>query len=156
MHCLAPDTIVLTPTGYKNITLLKEGDCLITSNLKKSKIISINEYTCYPSKQNNPYIIKKGQITVHYPPADIRLSGGHAIKYKDTWIIPKFYPKFRQDKYMRIIRYFHIELENYSTDNLIINNGAIVESYGDLSNELYLKERNKRTNINSSINKILI
>lgn len=150
IHCLSPETIVLTPTGYKKITTLQEGDYVLTSNLKKSKILKINEYSCYPSKINNPYIIKKGQISMNYPPEDIKLSGGHAIKYKDDWILPKLFPKFKQDNLQRIIRYFHIELENYINDHLVINNGAIVESYGDLNNVSYLNERNKRTKINSN------
>lgn len=145
--CLSPETIVLTTSGYKNITQLKEGDYVITSNLKKSKIKSIKAYSCYPSKNNNPYIIKKGQIGIDYPPQDIKVSGGHAIKYKENWIIPKLYPKFKQDNFQSIIKYYHIELENYVTDHLVINYGTIVESYGDLSIEENILERNKRTKI---------
>lgn len=150
INCLTMDTTVLTSTGYKNITTLKEGDYIITSNYKKSQIKKINEYTCYPSKINNPYLVKKGQIAYNYPPEDIKLSGGHAILYKDNWILPKLFPKFKQDNFQRVIKYYHLELENYITDHLVINNGAIVESYGDLNNEDYLKERNKRTRINSN------
>jgi hypothetical protein len=150
INCLTIDTTVLTSTGYKNIITLKEGDYVITSNYKKSQIKKINEYTCYPSKINNPYIIKKGQISINYPPEDIKLSGGHAILYKDNWILPKLFPKFKQDNFQRVIKYYHLELENYITDNLVINNGAIVESFGDLNNEDYLKERNKRTELNAN------
>ena len=152
--CLSIDTTILTPIGYKNITTLKEDDYVVTSNLKKSQIKKIINYSCYPSKQNNPYIIKKGQIAINYPPDNIKLSGGHAIKYKDNWILPKLFPKFKQDNFQRVIQYYHIELENYITDHLVINNGSIVESFGDLRNELYLNKRIKRTKLN--VNKKLI
>ena len=43
--------------------------------------------------------------------------------------------KFKIDKSKNIVKYYHIQLENYKTDNLIINNGLIVESLGNGSQE---------------------
>ena len=49
---------------------------------------------------------------------------------------------------MKTIKYYHIKLDNYITDHLIINNGVIVESLGnypsDIFNRDYVKESKMR------------
>ena len=38
---------------------------------------------------------------------------------------------FKKDKSEEVINYYHIQLENYATDNLVINGGLVVESLGN-------------------------
>ena len=38
--------------------------------------------------------------------------------------------EFELDKKIKDINYYHIKLENYKTDNLVINDGVVVESWG--------------------------
>jgi hypothetical protein len=49
---------------------------------------------------------------------------------------------------MKTIKYYHIKLENYISDHLVINNGVVVESLGnyptDTINHEYNKENKKR------------
>jgi hypothetical protein len=51
--------------------------------------------------------------------------------------------KFKQDKEKKIIKYYHIQLNDYETEHLVINNGLVVESFGGfnntLNNQIYLK-----------------
>ncbi|NIO44941.1 MAG: hypothetical protein GTN36_05315 [Candidatus Aenigmarchaeota archaeon] len=138
LQCLTEDTRVLTPDGYVTITKLSEGDICITSDGRHSRIKRITMSVHRGSELTYPYIIKKDSIGKNYPPEDFKVSGGHSIKYKDSWILPMKCDLFEQDKSKDIIRYFHIELENYLTDHLVINGGAIVESMG---NTMENKER---------------
>jgi hypothetical protein len=50
---------------------------------------------------------------------------------------------FKMDKSKKIINYYHIQLENYITDNLVVNNGTVVESLTSPI-ESHKLERNKR------------
>ncbi len=52
------------------------------------------------------------------------------IKYENNWIQPNKCLKFSKDLSIKEIEYYHVELENFETDNLVINNGLIVEALG--------------------------
>ena len=128
--CMTPDTKVLTPNGYVKITSLKKGDVITTSDNREVKIINIYKSKFRGNSKTYPYIIKKNSITADYPPKTLKLSGYHLIKYKDkdNWICPKMCGLFKQDETKKIVVYYHIELENYITDNLVVNRGTIIES----------------------------
>jgi hypothetical protein len=131
--CLTKDTMILTPIGYINIQKLRKSDYVITDDLRKVKIKNILVTYSKGSIQNSPYIIHKNSIGKNYPPCTFKVSPSHLIKYKDKWIHPRDSKMFKQDLSESIIKYYHIELENYETDNLVINDGAIVESFGGYS-----------------------
>jgi hypothetical protein len=140
VFCFTKNTNVLTPRGYINIEKLKKGDYVINSNYKKVKIVDIVKNLYKPNKINLPYIIPKNSIDNNYPPENLELSSGHLIKYNDKWVHPKFSELFKQKKIVRNFHYYHIQLENYETDNLVVNGGAIIESYSTPSQKnLYLK-----------------
>ncbi len=144
IHCLTPDTRVLTPRGYKLITELKRNDYVITSDMRKVKIIDIIMRSYKPNKFNYPYLVPKNSIAKNYPPSDIKLSGGHLIKYGEKWIHPANSGLFKQIISKEDILYYHIQLENYETDNLVINEGGVVESYFD--NKYFAKVQSDRLN----------
>ena len=128
--CLTQDTHILTTKGYLNVTQLKKGDYVITDDLRKVIIKNVLVTYAKGNKTNLPYIIPKNSIDKNYPPHSFKISPTHLIKYKNLWIHPRNSNKFKQELTQKFIKYYHIELENYETDNLVINGGAVVESFG--------------------------
>lgn len=143
LQCLTETTDILTPNGYVNITLLNANDEVVTDDGRHVKIKKITSSNIISSKYNCPYIVPANSISQNYPPQEIRLSRSHLIKFNDKWVCPKTIKKFKRDTSKNIIKYFHVELENYVTDNLVINGGAIVESLGNKSHTLENKKRFK-------------
>ena len=127
VDCLTENTLVLTPSGYVKVSLLKEGDYVLTDDNRRVPII---KYSRFMTENNNPYIIEKNSIGPNYPPEDISISGGHLIKYNNKWLLPSDMKNTKRDNSQAIVKYYHIALENYITDNLVINGGCVVESYG--------------------------
>jgi hypothetical protein len=154
--CLTEETNILTPNGYINITELKKGDIIITDNNRHLQILNIYENIMDGNKDTYPCIIPKNSIGNNYPVNDFQISQDHLIKYNNKWILPKLY--FQINTTYKTINYYHIELENYLTDNLVINNGVVVESFGFHSdknkNMLHLKEYYKRINHSKYIKKL--
>ncbi len=128
LNCLTRGTTVLTPYGYIAIEKLKKDDYVLTSDNRKSKIKKIHRIFVHSNKETNPYIIPKNAFGKNYPLIETVISGLHKIKFNDVWIVPKKFD-FKQKTSSKIIEYFHIELENYLTDHLVINSGLIVESF---------------------------
>ena len=152
--CLLEDTMVLTPSGYVNITELKEGDEVITSNSKIVQITKIFETIAKGDEHSYPCIIPKNGIATNYPPSELKISQNHLIRYYNQWIRPKDY--FSLDKSYKIIKYYHIKLENYLTDDLVINDGVVVESYSTNVEETNPRLMNRLINpIKSAYKKII-
>lgn len=128
--CLTKDTVVLTTKGFINVQKLRKGDYVITDDLRKVEIKNVLITYVKGNEQNSPYIIPKNSIDENYPPSTFKISPTHLIKYKNLWIHPRESKLFEQEITDKIIKYYHIELENYKTDNLVINGGAVVESFG--------------------------
>ena len=148
--CLTSDTIILKPNGYTKITDLNKGNFVITDDNRKVQIKEIYKSKFKSNKNTNPYIIPKNSIGPNYPPEEVKLSRGHLIKYHDKWILPKSAGIFKQDTSKDIIEYYHIQLENYEIDNLVINGGTIVESLSDKnSSEIYKKRCKKLFKFNN-------
>jgi hypothetical protein len=124
--CLTENTMVLTPTGYKNITKLKKGELVTTSDNRNVEIILIFNSNITGNINTYPCKIIKDSIGPDYPKEDFLISRNHLIKYKNYWIYPMKY--FPLEKKQGIIKYYHIVLPNYLKDNLVINNGVVVES----------------------------
>jgi hypothetical protein len=126
---------------------LKRNDYVITSDNRKVLIKEIYHTEVEGNEKNYPCLIKKKSIGSDYPLNDFLISRNHLIKYENKWICPKDnFPLYKlKDK----INYYHIKLENFITDHLVINNGVVVESLGNYDhsfNEEYLIEQNKRYN----------
>lgn len=139
--CFTDKTKILTPNGYTNIENIKAGDYIITPDYRKVKIKNIIINIMKGTKKTYPYIVEKNSISYNYPIESFTISGDHLILYKNKWILPKNIPNIKQDTTQKIIKYYHIELENYETDHLIINNGTIVESFGGYKKhiDVYIK-----------------
>ncbi len=145
--CLLKGTSVLTSDGYKLIETLNNDDIIITDDNRYLPIKRIQKLIINPNKHPDliPYKINKNSIEENYPSEDTYVSGYHMIKYGNNWIQPNKCPKFKKDKNVKEIVYYHIELENFETDNLIVNGGLIVESLvnGTISDSKIWIERSK-------------
>ncbi len=128
-YCLFEDTDVLTPSGYVSVKTLQEGNLVITSDGRTSHIKRIWSSNMPLQEQFYPIVIKANSITENYPPKDCRLSKYHLINFNGKWITPyKNEHVFKYDRDVKTIKYYHLELENYFTDHLVINGGLVVES----------------------------
>lgn len=138
--CLYEDTEVLTINGYINISNLKKNDIIITSDNRNVYIKKINKSSLPAIDDFFPYLIPKNFFYDNYPPNDTRISSGHKILINNKWLVPMWSGgRLQQDKTIKNkINYYHIELENYETDHLVINGGLIVESLG---NQTFYKDR---------------
>lgn len=134
--CLTEDTIVLTPFGYTNITNLKKNDYVITSDNRIVKIAGVYNRLVVGNSASYPYIISKDSISIGYPKMETRISGNHLIMFQGKWIHPRLSGLFLQDTSNDVIKYYHIELQNYKTDHLVVNGGLVVESYAGLKKNL--------------------
>ena len=130
--CVGENTTVLTPNGYVNVAKLKVGDCVVTDDNRHVKIKKVFVSTAYGNKYY-PYIVEKNSIGENYPVEDISLSPDHLIKYNDSWLLSSRLLSSRittkRDNSKEAIKYYNLLLENYATDNIVINNGTVVESY---------------------------
>ncbi len=154
--CLTENTKILTPNGYISIDKLKKGDYIITDDNRKVQIKKIYMTEFKPNKKTLPYIIHKNSIGENYPSQDIKISGGHMIKYANNWILPRITNIFKQDNTIEPIKYYHIKLENYETDNLVLEGGLIVESMGETKDSLQIyKDRVKNAYFYKKNNKYI-
>ncbi len=132
MACLYEDSEVLTPSGYVSVKQLQNGDLVTTSDGRTSRIVNIMKSKMPATENTSPIIIPANSIAENYPPKDCRISKYHMIQYNGNWIAPlKNKHIFKADKSIRSVKYYHIQLENYYTDHLVINGGLIVESLGN-------------------------
>lgn len=160
LPCLTKDTMVLTPSGYINISKLNKGDYVITSDKRKVKIINIYNSTVEGNKITYPYIIPKDSIAKNYPAIETQISGNHLIHYANHWIHPILSKKFYQNTNCKTVNYYHIQLEDYKFDHLVINYGFVVESFGGFkksyNNVVYeyrLRDSYYYSNISNSVKK---
>ena len=151
--CLTKDSKVKTPNGYVSVTKIKKYDIVITSDGRKVPVTRVNKNIITTNRVNAPYIIPKHFFGKNYPRKEFEISPSHAIAINSTaneWFIPYIHGKnLKRHKNYDEITYYHIELPNWLTDHLVINNGVVVESYGDsyhkklkLENILYKKNNN--------------
>jgi hypothetical protein len=146
VNCITEDTKILTPSGYIRVDQLCIGDEVITDKKKIVKIKNIMKDEFDGTPETYPYLIKQGSIAPNYPPKNVKLSGNHMIEYGGKWIAPSRSNMFKQIKVDKV-KYYHVQLQNYVTDNLVVNGGAVVESYtGDEHNLDYHLEWMRRYN----------
>ena len=132
--CFVAGTRIATPTGERSVESLRTGDIVLTADGRKVKATIYSTHIKKTTKENAPYLIPAGAFSTHSPPRDIMLSPKHAIQSrKGVWEIPQFaegrYPAVQKTKIGEAVSYYHIELPNFFTDNLIAN-GAVCESLG--------------------------
>lgn len=125
--CFTETCYILTPNGYKNVKLFKIGDEVILSNKKVKRVqdIMIRKVGC--NDNNIPRLITKNKYGHKLPFYDTYLSENHMYRIGINWKSPKDenLPKKWNKPY---ITYYHLKIENYPLDHLIVN-GMVTESW---------------------------
>ncbi len=132
--CFVAGTRILTPTGEKLVENLRTGDLVLTADGRKVPATIYSTKIAETTKENAPYLIPANAFRAHFPPQDITLSPKHAIQSaKGIWEIPQFaegrFPAVQKTRVGEPVTYYHIELPNFFTDNLVAN-GSVCESLG--------------------------
>jgi hypothetical protein len=134
LPCFVAGTRIMTPTGEKLVEDLRSGDIILSADGRKLPATIYSTKIAKTTNQTAPYLIPANAFSKSYPPQDIILSPKHAIQSrKGVWEIPQFaegrYPAVQKTKVGEAVEYFHIELPNFFTDNVIAN-GSVCESLG--------------------------
>ena len=150
--CLTKESYVKTPNGYVNITKLHKYDMVTTSDGRNVPITTISKTKIVTDTFSSPFIIPKNYFRKGYPPKKFKISSQHAIAVDENandWFIPYIHGlKLEREKMNKNIIYYHIELPNWLTDNLVIDGGTVVESLSKsyhkklgLCNTMYIEGR---------------
>lgn len=135
--CLTETCNILTPNGYQNVSSLKEGDIITTSD---NRNIAIEKIFTSETKTSHmmPCVIKAHQYGLNQPIIDTHLSDFHAYNIKGQWKLPKNEKLLKEWHNGNNIMYYHIKLPDYSKDHLVVN-GLITECWdGHLPKEMHL------------------
>lgn len=132
--CLLGHTRIRTPASYTEVKQLRSGDIVTTADGRDIAIKRIYKGKLVANEESAPYQFKANSIATGYPAATFEVSPTHAVAAPGGWIIPKYASmsgvKAKQVMVGEEITYYHIELPNYLTDNLVVEGGAVVESFG--------------------------
>ena len=128
--CFLLDTkIKVSPTQYKFIQDLKEGDLVYTSDGREVPILKISQYSVLPNPLSYPYVIPKGYRYGEFVcEEDLYLSPEHGVLIDPENIVPVKALGFHQDTTLTHFTYFHLTLPNFFTDHIVAN-GIPCESY---------------------------
>ena len=121
--CLTDTCNILTPSGYKNVSGLKEGDMVITSTNEIVPIVKLFKSSCY----NKPRLIKANQYGHNLPIIDTYISDYHAYLVNKQWKIPAK-EQLPKEWHSNEVTYYHVQLPDYYKDHLIVN-GLATESW---------------------------
>jgi hypothetical protein len=126
---------ILTASGWKSAGILTLNDTIITDRGKQVKPVKIYNSEFTASSNTAPYRFEVGSIAKGYPAAPFDISPSHAIySPKGGWIIPKYSSLSgivaKQHSIGKTIKYYHIELPDYLDDNIVLEGGTIIESFG--------------------------
>lgn len=132
--CFVAGTRILTPNGYKAVETLSASDLVVTSD---DRCIPFKRFTTTVScatSSTAPYLIEPHAFGLHNPELPLRLSPMHKILVGDNlWISPEVAALtntlVKQYGLGEPVTYYHLECDNYLTDNLI-SEGTITESFG--------------------------
>jgi hypothetical protein len=132
--CFAAGTRVLTQNGYKAIEALKFTDLLVTADQRIIDFKLLKTTLDTTTQRTAPYLIQPHAFGRNAPSAPIRLSANHKIQLrKGLWTSPLTAaltnPLVTQCAIGGPVTYYHIECENFLTDN-IVTEGLVVESFG--------------------------
>jgi len=134
--CLAEGTRVLTPGGYIPVEQLKKHDYITTSDGRNTMIKHIHHSQHFNvCELEAPFMVPADALAIGVPLHDVRLSPDHLVLVgDDCWLSPRHMAK-RSDKVVQYslgesIHYYAIMTTNYFEDNLVIEDGVVVESYG--------------------------
>ena len=134
--CLTEGTRVLTPAGYTPVQELKKHDYITTADGRNVMIKHVHHSQHFNvGELEAPYFVPANVLGENIPSHDVKLSPDHLVYLgNDLWITPRGMSK-RSDKVVQYglgetIHYYAIMTPNYFEDNLVIEDGVVVEAYG--------------------------
>jgi hypothetical protein len=124
--------MIATPTGERKVESLKTGDLVLTADGRSVSAKVFSTQLQSTTKATAPYLIPAHAFGTSRPARDLVVSPKHAIQSrKGIWQIPEFAAltntAIKQINVGKPVSYYHLELPNYFTDNLIAN-GTVAES----------------------------
>ncbi len=133
--CLPRGTKVLTPAGYRLVEDFANGDLVTTDDGREVPVKVNRSSTSCSDAKSAPVRIAAKSFFGEYPVAPIRVSSWHAFKVGsgNQWLLPKDVLGVEgvvQEPFGQAVEYYHFELPDYLRDNLVLEGGAAVESYG--------------------------
>lgn len=135
--CLPAGERVMTPSGPRAVEDLRDGDEVLTEDGRVVPVKMHAHTTMSSNATSAPIKIAAGAFDGKYPKAPLRLSPWHAFKVGEVddnaWQIPKdvlAVAGVEQEPLGQYVQYYHIELPDFFRDNLVVEGGAVVESYG--------------------------
>lgn len=134
--CLPRGTRILTPSGYRLVEDLRSGDEILTDDGRAVPIVRVHRSgTVSSNAKSTPVRIAARSFFGEYPVAPLRVSSWHAFKVGpgNQWILPKDVlgvAGVEQEAFGQVVDYYHFEMPDFLRDNLVIEGGAVVESYG--------------------------
>jgi hypothetical protein len=125
INCLAHGTQVLTPSGYKFVQDIKEGNLLTTYDGRTTTVNNVCSRTIISN--NELYLIKKDGFGLNTPSEDLYLSNWHAVFYNGVFHHPCHWNNENVIKVDQpaIVKFYHFEVDNYFTDFIIANNMVV-------------------------------
>lgn len=143
--CFLSGTLIATPLGEVPVEKLGKGDLVYTMNGNAVPIIWAGRRTINPKavdrlREHVPIRIRPGALDHGTPNRDLYVSPDHCLFLNGTLIPAKFLVNGRsitQTATLEPFTYHHIELERH---DILIAEGAYVESYLDLGNKAMFLE----------------
>jgi hypothetical protein len=128
--CFTDTANILTTDGYVNVTKITVDHSVVCSDGHISKVVGVTCFSIPLCDETRPYTIPKNSLGDNYPPNDVTLSGNHLIWTGEKWLAARNVVSAIREEYEGTDRvvYYHIKLQRYSKDNLVVNGGTIVES----------------------------
>jgi len=135
--CFPKGTRLLTATGYKPVEDIEQGELVVTADGRRVPVVVRSRTIEETNEETAPYTIPKSSLAPNIPSHTVRLSPRHAIQLKKgLWMLPFAAAKLGNTKVVQEnigqpVTYYHFECPNYFTDNLVIEGGVVVESFGN-------------------------
>jgi hypothetical protein len=136
--CFPAGTRILTPTGYKAVETLTQGELVLTADSRQVPVKIYGKHLEVTTSVTAPYRVPKGTFGLAN---DLLLSPDHAFQIrKGLWMLPKraalLSDRVEQVGVGKPVTYYHLECPSYLRDNLVVD-GAVVESYGGKTKSPY-------------------
>jgi hypothetical protein len=155
LPCFTPGTLVLTANGYQPVETLQVGQLVITDDGRTTPIFKVHKSVVPVGPKTLPVLIPKDSLGTGLPRADFTISQNHLIRVGSSgWILPKRHFNLAiplTNEQPTTLTYYHIELPDYTTDNLVINQGVRVESFcRSRDNSRFYEERYRRMHLSAT------
>lgn len=126
--CLTNTCDILTPNGYVNVSKLKEGDLVLTTENKILPIQKLYKRKHYINDKNCPVLIKKNMFGNNLPFKDTYISDKHGYKVNGVWQVDILDNKLEKNWSNNYVIYYNLKIGDIFRDNLIVN-GIEMESW---------------------------